>query len=76
MSTLQRRTPRARVFAEVRRFRSALPALLPIHEGKWVLFRDGQVQGLHATEDEAFVAAFDRFGTEADHIIAQVRELS
>ena len=61
------------VMAEALRFRSMIPTLMPVHRDRWVVFREGQVHSVHATEEEAFVAGLDRFGPLGGHIVAVVR---
>jgi len=61
------------VLAETLTFRSMIPALLPDYRDRWVVFREGQVHSIHATEEEAFVAGLDRFGPSGGHIVAVVR---
>lgn len=72
---LSNQAVRERVFVESRQFRAMLSTLIPEYGGKWVVFRDGQVQSVHDTEDEAFVAGLQRFGADGAFIIPQVREV-
>ena len=65
---------RDQVFAETMRFRSVLTSLLSRYEGRWVVFRDGEVASSHDTEEQAYIAGLDRFGPEGAHVIALVRE--
>ncbi len=63
-----------RVLQETLRFREALPALLVEHAGKWVVFKGGQVQSVHETEDEAYRAGLEKFGRDGGQVIALVIE--
>lgn len=60
------------VLKETLRFREMLPTLMLCHAGKWVLFKDGQVIGTHATETEAFEAGVSTFGSEGGFVVALV----
>ena len=73
-STADAMDARERVFAEAKRFRTALPSLLPTHGGRWIVFRDGQVASVHASQEEAYVAGLERFGLYGGHVVAEVRE--
>ena len=64
----------SRVLQETVRFRQALPELLKTHAGKWVVFKDGEVQSVHASEEEAYREGLERFGREGGHVVAQVVE--
>jgi hypothetical protein len=44
------------VLAEAQRFRSMIPMLILVLRDQWVVFREGQVHSVHATEEDAFVA--------------------
>lgn len=63
-----------KVLQETLRFRESLPSLLEEHAGKWVVFRDGEVQSLHDTEEAAYRAGLEKFGREGGHVVAQVIE--
>lgn len=63
-----------KVRAEMALFRAALPRLLQELPGRWVVFRDGQVQSVHDDESAAFSEGLRRFGREGGHIVAQVAE--
>jgi hypothetical protein len=61
-----------RVLEESRRFRAALPELLPQYNGRWVVFRNGAVVDAFDDEDDAYVAAVDKFGVGGGFVIARV----
>lgn len=63
-----------KVLQETLRFRAALPELLKDHPGKWVVFKDGQVQSVHDKEVEAYRAGLEKFGRNGGHVIAPVVE--
>lgn len=63
-----------RVLEETKRFRAALPGLLETHRGKWVVFKDGAVRGIHDDEKAAYEAAVKEFGSGAGYVIAPVTE--
>lgn len=63
-----------KVLEETLRFREALPELLKAHAGKWVVFKDGQVQSVHEREEEAYRAGLEKFGWDGGHVIAPVIE--
>lgn len=63
-----------KVLQETLRFRGALPELLKEHAGKWVVFRDGQVQGVYDDEEQAYRDGLVKFGREGGHIVAPVIE--
>jgi hypothetical protein len=63
-----------KVLQETIRFRQALPELLKAHAGKWVVFRDGEVQSVHDSEEEAYRAGLEKFGREGGHVVAPVVE--
>ena len=67
-------TPRERVQAEMGRFRAALPRLLTEMRGKWVVFRDGQVQGVFDSEEAAYIDGLKRYGSDGGHVVAQIVE--
>ena len=64
---------RETVRREYHRFLSALPELLTTHPQKWVIYRDGAVQGVFQDEDSAFRAAVDRFGVRGGFVVAPIR---
>lgn len=68
-------TPASRVHEEMGRFLKALPALLLKLRGKWVVFKDGEVKSIHTSEDEAFLAGREAFGSQGGHVIAEVAEV-
>lgn len=61
-----------RVREEMGRFREALPRLLPELEGRWVVFRDGEVVSVHDDEEQAYRAAVEQFGPAGGQVIARV----
>ena len=63
-----------RVLQETLRFREALPVLLKEHAGKWVVFRDGQIQGVYDDEERAYRGGLEKFGREGGHVVAPVIE--
>ena len=65
-----------RVRAENNRFRDVLPDLLKKYRGRWVVFRDGEVQSDFATEDEAYADAVQRFGHDGGFVVAPVQEVT
>ncbi len=67
-------TVRERVFAEFARFREKLPTLIPVLGGKWVVFRDGEVQSVHDDLEAAYEAGVSRFGRDGGMVVAEVRE--
>jgi hypothetical protein len=68
------KSAREKVHEEMQRFRAELPRLLTEMKGKWVVFRDGQVQSVHDTEEAAYSAGLSKFGREGGHVVAQVAE--
>jgi len=60
------------VLQETLRFREMLPALMLSHAGKWVLFKDGSVVSVHATETQAFEEGVIAFGSEGGFVVALV----
>ena len=62
------------LLSESKRFHAALPALLSQYRGKWVLFRDGEVQGVFDDDDEAEREAVARFGHDGACVVAPVVE--
>jgi len=67
-------SPAERVLEETIRFRESLPELLKEYPGKWIVFKDGQVQSVHENEEEAYRAGLERFGREGGHVVAPVVE--
>lgn len=65
-----------KVLEETKRFRAALPELLKTHRGKWVVFKDGSVQGIHDDEKTAYEDAVGRFGALGGYVIAPIVETS
>ena len=61
-----------RVREEMGRFREALPRLLSELEGRWVVFRDGEVVSVHDDEEQAYIAGMERFGPDGGQVIALV----
>jgi hypothetical protein len=61
-----------RVLEESRRFRAKLPELMKTYEGRWVVFRDGDVKDDFEDEEEAYVAAVNAFGVHGGFVIAHV----
>ena len=61
-----------RVLEESRRFRACLPELMKTYEGRWIVFRDGNVIDDFDDEDAAYAAAITRFGTRGGFVIAPV----
>ena len=64
----------SKVHEETLRFRAALPVLMEEHNGRWVVYLDGEVKSAHDTEDEAFGAGLEEFGLFGGHVVALVRE--
>ena len=65
---------RKQILDETIRFRERLPELLPEYSGRWVVFRDGEVQSVHDSEDDAYRAGLQRFGREGGYIVVRVAE--
>ena len=63
-----------KVLEQSRLFLGLLPALLEKHRGKWVVFHDGAVHSEHDTEEKAYLAALDAFGSDAGFVIMPVVE--
>jgi hypothetical protein len=61
-----------RVLDEAKRFRALLPELLRKYDGRWVIFRDGDVAGDFDEEEQAFVAAVGTYGVRGGFVIALV----
>ena len=66
----------AAVLAETQRFRAALPCLLESYEGRWVVFKNGAVASIHASQDEACEAGLAAFGPYSPHVIDRVEQKS
>lgn len=62
-----------KVRQEYQRFLAALPELLTTIPGKWVVFKDGAVQGAFDDENVAFDEAVKQFGLDSAFAIAPVR---
>jgi len=66
---------REKIKKESQLFAEALPKLLKTTlKGRWVVFRDGAVQGDYATESEAYKDAVRRFSLEGGFAIHEVKE--
>jgi hypothetical protein len=65
-----------RVLAETHRFYEALPRLADQYRDRWVVFRDGQVQSDHSSEDEAYEEAVGTYGPKGGFVVALVAEVS
>jgi hypothetical protein len=65
-----------RVLEQTKLFHRALPELLHKYRGRWVVFVDGQVKGVHASEEEAYGAAVQAYGPNGGFVIAPVVELT
>ncbi len=63
------------VLAEVARFEADLPHLLTYLEDRWVVYRDGAVQGDFATLGDAYDFAVERFGVNGGQVVAEVTKL-
>jgi hypothetical protein len=59
---------------EQRAFDRQLPSLLEKHEGKFVLFKNGQVVEVFDDEGAAYEAGLDRFGIDTIFLIAKIEE--
>jgi hypothetical protein len=59
---------------ELATFDRELPALLPQHEGEFVLIHGDRVDSFWKTEDEAYAAGCERFGTEPFLVMSVERE--
>jgi hypothetical protein len=67
-------TATEKVRQEMERFNAALPELMKALQGKWVIFKDGQVQSHHDDETSAYLKAVETYGLEGGFVIAEVRE--
>ncbi len=66
---------REKIKAESQRFTQALPELLKTNlKGRWVVFKDGAVQGDYDTESEAYQDAVKRFTLDGGFAIHEVKE--
>ena len=65
-------TVRDKVREETQAFEELLSDLTSVYAGKWIVFRDRQVQGSYETEEEAYQAAVAEFGYAGGFIIVQV----
>lgn len=65
---------REKVKKESLLFVQALPELLKTLKGRWVIFKDGAVQGDYATESDAYKDAVKRFSLEGGFAIHEVKE--
>jgi hypothetical protein len=65
-----------KVLEETKRFHQALPALLPDHRGRWVVFLDGKVKSEHDSEPLAYASAVKAFGRDGGFVVAPVVEVS
>jgi hypothetical protein len=57
---------------EQRAFEQQLDALLSVHGGEYVLFKDGAPVAFFATTTDAYSAGLDRFGPDEVFLVAQV----
>jgi hypothetical protein len=64
-----------KVLAEYERFKARLPELMETSAGKWVVFRDDQVQSVHDSHDAALMSAIESFGLSGGYVIAPVAEV-
>jgi hypothetical protein len=55
-------------------FDQQLPELLKVHAGKFVLFKDGQLVGVYATDEAAYAVGIKRFGPDAVFLVARVEK--
>ena len=60
------------IFQEEEALFAQKEALLRQYEGKYVLFRDGQVQSLHDTQEEAFTAGVRKYGRDGVFLARKV----
>ena len=65
-----------RVFDETQRFQAALPELMKKYPARWVVFKDGQVQGDYDNGDGAYLAAIEKFGVDGGFVIAPVASIA
>ena len=61
-----------RIREESRKFRQRLPELIKRYEGRWVVFRDGDVVEAFDDEGAAYDAGVRRFGVDGGFVIAPV----
>ena len=55
-------------------FRARLPELLAKYRGKYAVIRDGKVQGIFGSLEEAYRHALERFGIDGRFIIQRIEE--
>lgn len=60
------------VLEETHRFRAALPELLAIYAGKWVVFEGGRVISVHQCEDDAYRTGMLQYGRQGSYIVDRV----
>jgi hypothetical protein len=65
-----------RVLDETRRFYEALPRLADRYRDRWVVFRDGQVQSDHPSEQQAYEAGVQTYGPKGGFVVARVAEVT
>jgi hypothetical protein len=65
-----------RVLGETRRFYDTLPQIVDRYRDRWVVFRDGEVQSDHSSEEQAYEAAVGRYGVKGGFVVALVAEVS
>ena len=56
------------------RFNAKLPELLKRLPDRWVVFREGSVQGDYSSEDEAYSTAVGRYGPDGGFIVSRVTD--
>lgn len=61
---------------ESERFYKALPTLILKYHHRWVVFRGGELVSDHATEEQAFKEALQRFGAEGGFVVAPVEDVN
>ena len=49
---------------ELDTYKKELPALLPEHEGKFVVIHDSQIAGIFTSLEDALQIGYDRFGLD------------
>lgn len=64
------------VLKETKRFEEALPELMKSISGKWVVFKDGEVQSIHDDTDEAYRSGVEKFGLNGGFIVGLVEPSS
>ncbi|MCP4604577.1 MAG: hypothetical protein GY847_29325 [Proteobacteria bacterium] len=65
---------RDKVKDESQRFGKALPELLKTLKDRWVVFKDGTVQGDYTTQTEAYTDAVKRYGIDGGFVVHKVKE--